>query len=85
MMDGLIYDIIGNMGVLCFLAAYFMLQKGTLQGDSYGYLTLNMAGAILHLISILHDWNLASFVLECAWVTITGYGFIKTYRKRKTA
>jgi hypothetical protein len=41
---------------------------------------LNTLGAVFILISLLYDWNLASFVMEVIWLTLSLYGTIKGYR-----
>jgi hypothetical protein len=72
-----ISDIIGNIGVACFLVAYFMLQKGRLTHVSDTYLGLNLAGALMVMSSLLIHWNLPAFLLEAAWALISIYGIYK--------
>ena len=67
-------DFIGLIGVVCFLAAYYLLQKGKTPHTSLLYLGLNLAGAILVMISLLFMWNLPAFLLEAAWASISMYG-----------
>ncbi len=74
--------IIGNIAVLCFLTAYFLLQKGTWKPDNLWYLLLNLIGALLIIGSLLIDWNLSAFLLEAAWGMISIYGLIKLYKAR---
>lgn len=66
--------IIGNIGVVCFLLAYFLLQKGKILHTSFAYLSLNLAGALLLMISLIINWNLPAFLLEAAWALISMYG-----------
>jgi uncharacterized membrane protein len=73
----LIADIVGNVGVVCFLVAYFLLQKGTLLHNQLSYLLLNLAGALMLIFSLLINWNLSAFLLEAAWALISIYGIIK--------
>ncbi|NBO18419.1 MAG: hypothetical protein EBV03_04175 [Proteobacteria bacterium] len=75
-------DIIGNVGVVCFLAAFFMLQKGRLRHDDMPYLVLNLAGAVLLMASLLVHWNLSAFLLEAAWGCISMYGIYKKVNTR---
>jgi hypothetical protein len=70
-------NVLGNIGVVCFLAAYFLLQKGKVRHTGGVYLGLNLAGAVLLMISLLVDWNLPAFVLEAAWAIISIYGIYK--------
>ncbi len=76
----LLADIIGNIGVVCFLLAYFLLQKGKILHTQLSYLLLNLAGALLLIFSLLINWNLSAFLLEVAWALISIYGIIKLYR-----
>jgi hypothetical protein len=70
-------DLIGNAGVICFLASYFLLQRGRVTHDSATYLLLNLAGALLLITSLIIHWNLPAFVLEAAWALISMYGICK--------
>jgi hypothetical protein len=79
------FNIIGLSGMCCFLLAYLFLQKGRMKPDGYNYLFMNLAGAVLILISLLWDWNLSAFMLEVAWFLITGYGIWRRWRKDKAA
>ncbi len=78
-----LFNTLGHLGIICFLYAYFMLQKGRMAPDSYAYLLLNLAGAILLMISLTWDWNLPAFLLEACWAAISIYGLWK--RKRRPA
>jgi hypothetical protein len=77
-------DIIGNAGVVCFLAGYLLMQKGKLHHDGLVYLGLNLLGAVLLMASLLIHWNLSAFLLEAAWALISIYGIYKSLKKRKT-
>lgn len=70
-------DIVGNIGVVCFLSAYFLLQKGVVLHNQASYLLLNLAGALLLIFSLLVNWNLSAFLLEAAWALISIYGLYK--------
>ncbi len=70
-------NIIGNIGVVCFLAAYFFLQKGRMKHTDASYLCLNLAGSLLVIVSLLVDWNFPAFLLEAAWALISIYGLYK--------
>lgn len=76
------FNSIGILGTLSFLVAYFMLQKDVWKHDHFAYLIANFFGAVCLITSLFWSWNLASFMLECAWLTISGYGLWKWHRKR---
>jgi membrane-bound ClpP family serine protease len=67
-------NVVGHVGVFCFLLAYFLLQRQKLTFDSLAYLGLNLAGSLLVMLSLLVDWNASAFVLEAFWAIISIYG-----------
>ena len=73
----LLADVIGNIGVVCFLLAYFLLQRGTILHTQLSYLLLNLIGSLLLIFSLLINWNLSAFLLEAAWFFISMWGIIK--------
>jgi hypothetical protein len=77
-----ISGVIGDIGVICFLSAYFLLQKGRLTHTGMRYLGLNLAGSLLLMASLLIHWNFSAFMLEAAWALISIYGIIKHWRTR---
>lgn len=78
-------DIIGLMGVACVLSAYFLLQIEKVRSDGIGYLVLNLVGAILLIVSLMVTFNLASFVIEICWLSISLFGLGKVaWRHYKT-
>jgi len=46
-------------------------------------LLMNLVGAILIIISLVHDFNLPAFVLESVWGLISAYGLAKWLIRRK--
>jgi hypothetical protein len=45
---------------------------------------MNLGGAVLILVSLIHDFNLGSFVLETIWGVIAAYGLVRYFiRKRR--
>lgn len=78
----LLPDIIGLSGVSCIVTAFSLLQVGKLKLDELPYSLINLVGAILILISLMFHWNFASVVMECIWISFSGYGIIKNLYKR---
>ncbi len=85
MMLDVLFNAIGISGMGCFLWAYAMLQRGRWAYNSYTYLGANLLGSILLLISLVWDWKLAAFLLECAWGIISVWGLATLYRTRRRA
>lgn len=78
-----ISEILGLIGVILVLAAYFLLQIEKLKADSFIYSFANLLGSILVLYSLWYSWNLPSVFVEAAWVLISLYGIYKWLRHRQ--
>ena len=77
-------DVIGIAGVIMVLYAYLYIQIGRLQRSDLSFSMINFVGSILILISLLHTMNIASFVIEIAWLLISAYGIHRCLKHRKT-
>jgi hypothetical protein len=76
-------DIIGIIGVLIIVVAYILMQVDRMNPKGFSFSLLNTLGAIMILISLFYSWNLASFVMEAIWFTLSLYGTLKAYRTIK--
>lgn len=77
MIDYAWHDFVGNLGVACILGTYFALQAGRLKHDDVRYSVINGLGAMLIMVSLYFDFNLSSFIIECFWLLISGYGLLR--------
>jgi hypothetical protein len=77
-------DIIGITGVFIIIIAYILMQIDRMHPKGFLFSLLNTLGAVFILISLLYDWNLASFIMEVIWLTLSFYGTIRGYKKLKT-
>lgn len=78
-----IADIIGIIGVILILLSYSLLQLGKLNVNSLSYSMVNLLGALLILISLFYNWNLASVIIEIFWILISLYGIGKSIWSKK--
>ena len=78
-------DAVGLAGVACVIGAYALLQLELVKSDGLRYLGLNLAGALLLIVSLTQTFNLASFVIEICWLSISVFGLVKTLMKRRKA
>jgi len=76
-----LYDSLGILGFLFYIASYALLQTRIIQGDSVSYITLNLLAAILVLISLTNHFNIASALIQISWIAISLYGLFYTYRR----
>ncbi len=75
-MDSLI-GVIGYVGIVCLLLAYFMLVIGQLKVTDMQYIMLNMAGALFIVITLHSGGVLPIFYTIVAWLLISLFGFYK--------
>lgn len=74
-------DLIGLAGVFIILIAYGLLTLEKMDPKGWRYSASNGLGAALILISLFYSFNLASFVIEIAWLAISGFGLWKAWRR----
>jgi hypothetical protein len=75
--------IVGVIGTLLVLLAFFLLQARKLHGNGAVYQLLNAFGAAAIIVSLFYQFNLASMVLEIAWLLISIYGLAVGFRYRR--
>ncbi len=75
------HDFVGNIGVVCVLGAYFGLQSRRLSVANPIYSAVNALGALLIMVSLYHDFNLSSFIIECFWLVASLYGLLNGWRR----
>ena len=71
------HELIGVAGMVMYLGSYFMLHVGTLRSDSAAYCLANILAASLVMISLLHDFNLASALIQISWIAISMVGLLR--------
>lgn len=75
-------DVVGIIGVVLVLVAYYLLQANKLNASSVPYLKMNVVGSVLILYSLCFNWNLAAVLVEVMWFVISLWGMFKTLRQR---
>ena len=76
-------DIIGISGAIIILVAYFFLQSNKISAEDFIYSFANLVGSSMILISLFYQWNLASAVIEIAWIIISLIGIYKWWKNIK--
>jgi len=80
-----ILECIGVAGFIFYMLSYALLQLGKISGQCYTYTLLNMLAASLVLISLTHQFNLASALIQISWIVISVVGIFRIWassRKR---
>lgn len=75
--------ITGLLGTLLVLLAFFLLQARKLHGNGAVFQLLNAIGAAAIIVSLFYAFNLASMLLEVAWLLISVYGLAVGIRHRR--
>jgi hypothetical protein len=68
------HDILGLTGVALITGAYLAIQMGRISSTRLTYSVWNGVGAVLVMISLAFDFNLAAFVVEAFWLVISALG-----------
>jgi len=70
-------DILGVVGVLFILIAYTGATTGKMDPKHAPALLLNLAGALLILVSLYFDFNLSAVLMEGAWALVAVFGLAR--------
>lgn len=74
------YDVVGNIGVALIIGMYFLLQLGRIRAQTVTYSFANALGAAMVMLSLIFDFNLSAFIVECFWTAISLFGMIRAVR-----
>ncbi|MEJ0009387.1 MAG: cyclic nucleotide-binding protein [Alphaproteobacteria bacterium] len=72
-----IAQIIGMLGVVIVLVAYWLLASGKLSHRDVRYPWLNIVGTAGILYSLLTQWNLPSIVAQVLWILLSVAALIR--------
>jgi uncharacterized membrane protein len=75
-------DVIGVVGVILLLTAYYCLNTNRTSAFSFKYQLVNFIGALLILISLFFKWNTAAAIIEVAWMLISIVGMRRALRNK---
>jgi paired small multidrug resistance pump len=82
-LTSIIFNTIGTIGVAVILSSYFLLQTHRIESTELRYSILNFIGSSMILISLFHDFNLPSAIVEGVWALISLLGIARWYLHRK--
>ena len=78
-MPDIAFELAGFAGVAFYIVAYALLQFGVLKGSGYAYTALNLAAAILVLVSLTAHFNLYSAMIQIFWITLSIVGLTRLW------
>lgn len=76
------HNLVGGIGVIMVLGAYFMLQSGRMDVRHWPFSLLNALGSLLILLSLAVDYNLPAVLIEAFWLLISVYGLWRCRGRR---
>ncbi|MGH8225991.1 MAG: CBU_0592 family membrane protein [Gammaproteobacteria bacterium] len=79
----MIHQVLGVIGVLMLLSAYFLLVTERMRAQEPAYIALNILGSALILVSLAYDFNLAATLMQACWIAVTLVGALLHRRHRK--
>ena len=82
-MSTFLFDAIGMVGVFMILAVYSLVQLDKMDVKGLFYSVVNAVGAVFILISLTVTFNMASFVIEIAWLMISLFGIFQAFKRKK--
>ncbi|MCW5583957.1 MAG: hypothetical protein KIT56_08815 [Gammaproteobacteria bacterium] len=74
-------NVIGIAGVILLLIAYLLLNMNKMSAHSISYQLYNFFGALFIIFSLMFHFNLASFLIEMAWIVISLIGIYRINSK----
>lgn len=77
-----VYDLMGMSGTALVVLAYILLQMEKLPATGLCFNLMNLAGAVLLLVSLWVNFNLASFVIEIFCIGASLIGLYRYCRRR---
>ena len=83
-MNTFLFDAIGMLGVFMILAVYSLVQLDKMDVKGLFYSIINAVGAVFILISLTVTFNMASFVIECAWLVISLFGIYQAIKRTRS-
>jgi hypothetical protein len=73
-------DLVGSLGTLMVVTAYFLTQLRKIDATGLAFPTINLIGSLLIGASLYFNFNLASALIEFFWIIISIFGIIQWYR-----
>ncbi len=81
----LFWDIIWMIWMFLIVLAYFLTQTEKIKPTELIFTHINLCWSVFLLISLLIHFNLASFILELVWISISIYWYYKYFNNKKAS
>jgi hypothetical protein len=78
-----LHNVVGIVGVLLVLVAYFLHHAGRMSRDVLSYSVLNAVGSAMILVSLYYEVNVPAIAMEGSWLIVSLYGAVRLVRERR--
>lgn len=75
------YDLVGVVGTIMVALAYMATQMRWMNSDDLSFPAANLLGSLLIAMSLYHNFNLASALMEVFWIAISLFGIWQSCRR----
>ncbi|MGK0271802.1 MAG: hypothetical protein ACI88H_002468 [Cocleimonas sp.] len=72
-----ITETIGVLGFVFYMLSYFLLLIGKIAGTDNSYILMNFIAASCVLVGLIHNFNLASALIQIFWIVISVVGLVR--------
>ena len=79
-----LHEVGGVIGVLLILLAYARIHFDWFDPKRAPALLMNLVGAGLILLSMVHAFNFPAFLMEAAWAAMALYGLVRLLLQRRS-
>jgi hypothetical protein len=76
-------DVVGWLGVVVLLLAYWMVSTKRMEGSGIAFQLLNIAGAAALIVNSLYYGALPSVGVNVAWIAIGSYALVRAIWGRR--
>lgn len=77
-------DVVGWIGSIEVIAAYFLISTHRLTAKNVYYQVLNLTGAVFLIANTIYYGAYPSTLINIVWLVIAGFAIINMLLKRKT-
>lgn len=79
----LIINILGWIGTVSYLIAYFLVSTKKLEGDSLSFQLMNLLGGMMLAINTIYYHTLPAVTVNVAWICISLFALGRIWRTRR--
>lgn len=79
----MLVDVLGWLGAVLYLLAYFLFSTGKLSGETYIYQAMNLLGGLFLIVNAVYYRAYPSVGVNAIWSLITIFAMARKSRRRQ--